>query len=138
MRILVCDVWGKRGDAEAVEILKNVLDSDSDRDVRMAAARALGHLHDPAAVRACSPQLSLDDADPAMRLSRDGCPARVDRQKQIGTDPGDGVVSWRQKFVKGGVKCPNSLGHNESSRGYIRCRFASRYHTLQAPGNRRF
>ena len=52
VRVIVCDLWGKRSDAEAAQVLAGVLTSDSDRDVRMAAARGLGHPHDPAAVPA--------------------------------------------------------------------------------------
>ena len=49
VRVIVCNLWGRRNDAEAVKVLTDVLGSDSDRDVRMAAAGGLGHSHDPAA-----------------------------------------------------------------------------------------
>ena len=51
VRVIVCNLWGKRSDAEAAEVLAGVLTSDSDRDVRMAAARGLG----PLARSGCDP-----------------------------------------------------------------------------------
>ena len=41
VRIVVCNLWGKRNDAKAAAVLSDVLTSDSDHDVRMAAARGL-------------------------------------------------------------------------------------------------
>ena len=79
VRVIVCDLWGKRSDAEAAQVLAGVLASDSDRDVRMAAARGLGHSHDPAAVRALG--TALDDTDPAMRYRAMVALQRVDRQR---------------------------------------------------------
>jgi HEAT repeat protein len=98
VRVIVCDLWGKRSDAEAAEILASVLASDSDRDVRMAAARALGHVHNPAAVRALAPV--LDDTDPAMQY-RAMVALRESTGTDIGTDPGD-VDRWRQ-YAKNGT-----------------------------------
>ena len=101
VRVVVCDLWGKRKDAEAVRVLAGVLASDSDRDVRMAAARALGHSHDPSAARALGP--ALDDPDPAMRF-RAMVALRESTGKNIGTDPSD-AERWRQ-YVKTGEVPP--------------------------------
>src|SRR5208283_314282 len=35
VRIIVCNLWAKRNDAESAKVLASVLTSDSDRDVRM-------------------------------------------------------------------------------------------------------
>ena len=115
VRVIVCDLWGKRSDAEAVQVLAGVLASDSDRDVRMAAARGLGHSHDPAAVRALG--TALDDTDPAMRY-RAMRALRESTGKDIGTDPSD-ADRWRQ-YVKTGEVPPQVVGASESSRGIIR------------------
>ena len=99
VRVIVCDLWGKRTDAEAVQVLAGVLTSDSDRDVRMAAARGLGHSHDPAAIRALG--TALDDTDPAMRY-RAMKALREATGKEIGTDPSD-AERWRQYLKSGQV-----------------------------------
>ena len=86
VRVIVCDLWGKRDDAEAAQVLADVLTSDSDRDVRMAAARGLGHSHDPAAIRALG--TALDDPDPAMR-HRAMVALHESTGKDYGTDASD-------------------------------------------------
>ncbi len=104
VRVIVCNLWGKRTDAQAIEVLSGVLTSDGDRDVRMAAACGLGHSHDPAAARALGS--ALDDTDPAMRY-RAMKALREATGKEIGTDPCD-VDRWRQ-YVKTGEVPPKSL-----------------------------
>ena len=42
VRLAVCPILGKRGDAKAVAQLSELLKSDTSTDVRLAAARALG------------------------------------------------------------------------------------------------
>lgn len=106
VRVIVCDLWGKRNDGEAAKVLAGVLASDSDRDVRMAAARGLGHTHDPAAARALV--TSLDDTDPAMRHIA-MVALHESSGKNYGDNPGDkeAIVRW-QKYVKTGEEPPQS------------------------------
>jgi hypothetical protein len=94
VRKLVCDLWGRRPDAEAGHVLADMLANDSDKDVRMAAARALGHVHDPIVIQALGP--ILEDKDPAMQYR-----AMVSLQESTGKDYGNDVDKWRQ-FVKTG------------------------------------
>ncbi len=94
VRKIVCDLWGRRGDAEAAQVLADMLASDSDKDVRMAAAAALGHSHETIAVRALG--VALDDKDPAMQYR-----AVVSLQTATGKDLGTDVDRWRQ-YVKTG------------------------------------
>jgi hypothetical protein len=94
VRKLVCDLWSRRPDAEAAQVLADVMTSDSDKDVRMAAARALGKCHDPVAVRSLGTILS--DPDPAMQHC-----AMVSLQSSTGKDLGTDVERWRQ-YVKTG------------------------------------
>ncbi|MCX7010059.1 MAG: HEAT repeat domain-containing protein, partial [Kiritimatiellaeota bacterium] len=42
VRVIACEAWGKRGDAQAAKLLSEALRSDVDADVRLAAAKALG------------------------------------------------------------------------------------------------
>lgn len=66
VRIACCDAWGTRGGSESNRILCELLSSDTDRDVRLAAARALAAVKDPQAVGPLV--LALDDPDPAMQF----------------------------------------------------------------------
>ncbi len=104
VRVIVCNLWSKRSDAAAVEVLTSVFASDSDRDVRMAAAKALGHARDPAVGRAlCS---GLDDPDPAMRHVV-LVALHESTGKDYGTDPGDkeSIACWK-KYLKTGAEPP--------------------------------
>jgi hypothetical protein len=65
VRIACCDAWCTRGGPEGTRMLAELLSSDTDLDVRMAAARALGKLENPEAVKALS--VALDDQNPAMQ-----------------------------------------------------------------------
>ncbi len=78
VRKLVCDLWGRRPDAEAAQVLADVMASDSDKDVRMAAARAMGQCHDPMAVRALRRSLERNRSRHA--VLRRGLAASFDRQ----------------------------------------------------------
>ncbi|MGA2618486.1 MAG: HEAT repeat domain-containing protein [Thermoguttaceae bacterium] len=98
VRLAACSVWGKRGGREAVGLLAGVLSSDIDKDIRMAAARALGHSHDLAAVPALG--TALDDPDPAMQYV-----AVNSLHELTGRDFGHDVVRWRE-YVKSGPAQP--------------------------------
>lgn len=66
VRIACCDAWGIYGGSEANRILCELLASDTDRDVRLAAARALAVVKEPQAVGPLV--LALDDPDPALQF----------------------------------------------------------------------
>ena len=85
--------WGRRGGKESVDELCKLLNSDSDMDVRLAAARALGQTKEKIAM----PQLAdaLSDSDPAMQHRL------VQSLKNVsGKDFGGDVEAWRQ-YAKG-------------------------------------
>jgi HEAT repeat protein len=98
VRVIVCRIYGKRGDAEAVKLLAEVLKSDTDRDVRMAAARALGSSHDPSAIAALG--AALEDTDPAMQYRAVASLRQVTHQ-----DLGNDVEKWRA-YVKNSANAP--------------------------------
>jgi len=89
VRIACCQELGKRGDAASVEKLGNVLRSDADMDVRLAAAKALGHFKTPESMKALV--AALDDRDPALQF------VGVESMKSAsGKDYGPNVEAWRQ------------------------------------------
>ncbi|MGA2068374.1 MAG: HEAT repeat domain-containing protein [Thermoguttaceae bacterium] len=95
-RVIACGFWGKRGDAEAVQRLAAILSSDRDKDVRMAAARALGSAHDPSAVAPLG--RALEDKDPAMQYC-----AVTSLRKLTGRDLGNDVDRWRAAIKDGSL-----------------------------------
>jgi len=89
VRIACCEAWAKRGGADAVQEMATVLQAESDIDVRMAAARALGDLRDPTAVKPLAD--SLSDNDPAMQRRA------IESLKRVsGKDYGYDIQAWRQ------------------------------------------
>jgi HEAT repeat protein len=73
--------------------LSELLKSDVDTDVRLAAARALGQTHDQAAVAALG--AALEDRDPAMQYR-----AVQSLQELTGKNLGNNVERWQQ-YVRG-------------------------------------
>ncbi len=65
VRIAVCDAWAQRKGSDAIEELGHLVSMDSDIDVRLAAARALGQFKDQQAVTVLAS--ALEDRDPAIR-----------------------------------------------------------------------
>jgi HEAT repeat protein len=94
VRMAACTAWRKRGGESAAKVLSEVLIGDSDRIVRVAAARALGELKDPSTVRSLG--LALEQDDPALQY------ACIESLKRIsGKDYGSDLSAW-QEFAAGG------------------------------------
>lgn len=88
VRIACCRALGRRGDSAAVGQLAQVLRSDAEQDVRLAAAEALGRIKSPEALQALV--VALDDRDPALQY------AGMQSMKSItGKDYGPDVQAWR-------------------------------------------
>jgi HEAT repeat protein len=79
-------------------VLRERLASDTDIDVRLAAADALGEIRDPASVAALG--AALEDRDPSMQHQ-----AVRSLRKVAPTDLGNDVERWRQ-YVKDGSIAP--------------------------------
>lgn len=95
VRVAACEVLGRRGDAEAANLLAGVLGSDVDGDVRLAAVAALGETHQKSAVAALAE--ALEDRDPAMQY------LAVQALREItGEDLPNDVNQWR-KYVRGEI-----------------------------------
>jgi HEAT repeat protein len=101
VRVAACDAWGKRNDAQAVQLLAGALSGDVDADVRLAAAKALGETKGPEAAKALGEALS--DADPAMQYR-----AVLSLKKVTGKDLGNDVNRWQQ-YVQGEPAPPPTL-----------------------------
>jgi HEAT repeat protein len=98
VRLAVCPILGKRGDATAISQLSELLKTDTSMDVRLAAARALGETHDKAAVAALGE--ALEDRDPAMQYR-----AVQSLQAVTGQNFGNDVERW-QHYVRGEAPKP--------------------------------
>jgi HEAT repeat protein len=93
VRIAACEAWGQRGGDQALHALGQLIRSDGDLDVRIAATRELGRFEDPTAVQALG--VALDDPDPALQYRA------VEALRQVsGEDFGNSVPAWRQ-YVRG-------------------------------------
>src|SRR5262249_4674627 len=66
IRTVCCNTWAKRPSPEATRLLAETLSGDTDLDVRLAAARALGGANDKDAVAALG--RALEDSDPALQV----------------------------------------------------------------------
>jgi len=98
VRLVACRAWGRRGGAEAVAKLSEVLSSDMDTDVRLTALKALGETGDARAVAALGE--ALEERDPATQYQ-----AMQSLRKVTNEDFGNDVGRWRQ-YVKGEVPDP--------------------------------
>jgi hypothetical protein len=103
VRVAVCQAWGKRvaaanpndpvttADADsATRMLSQALSSDTNIDVRLAAARALGKVqNDPRAIGALG--IALKDRDPALQVR-----AIASLKESSHKDFGNDVSKWQQ------------------------------------------
>jgi HEAT repeat protein len=88
VRTAACQAWADRKDDESVRILSKTLASDTNIDVRLASARALGEIGRPAAVPTLV--MALDDSNPALQLR-----AVRSLESITGKDYGNDFDAWR-------------------------------------------
>ena len=98
VRMVACEVWGRRADQQAAALLGGILGGDIDTDVRLAAARALAGSKDPVAVAALGQ--ALEDRDPAIQYR-----AVLSLREVTGENFGNDVDRWRQ-YAAGEVPDP--------------------------------
>lgn len=92
IRIAAVNAWSKMPTDEAIPHLQEMIGSDTDTDVRLAATRALGNFSGQKAVAAIS--LALDDRNPALQLR-----AAESLQKVTGEQLGRDIGAW-QNYVR--------------------------------------
>ena len=92
IRLAAIDSWKTLGTDAAVPQLQEIIGSDTDIDVRLAATEALGHFPGRASVSALA--LSLNDRNPALQVR-----ATESLRKVTGESLGRNVVAW-QEYVK--------------------------------------
>jgi HEAT repeat protein len=89
IRVACCEAWQKRPRPETTRMLAETLRSDTNVDVRLAAAKALASAGDKDAVRALGE--ALDDNDPAMQY------VAMNSMKTVtGKDLGNDVNEYRR------------------------------------------
>ena len=89
VRLTACAVWGRRGGAEAVELLAARYRSDLELDVRLRALKALGECRDESAIPVLA--RALEDSDPAVQYR-----AVAALKTVSGRDLGNDVNRWRE------------------------------------------
>lgn len=93
VRVVACDMLGRRGGSQAAHALAETLGGDVDLDVRLAAARALGQTGERSAVDPLGQALA--ESDPALQYQA------VDSLRNLtGEDFGNDVDRW-QSYVRG-------------------------------------
>ena len=93
VRVSCCEAWRKRGGEEATRIMCETLKTDTDLDVRLAAARVLGDLKDTKALPVLG--LALDEPFPALRYRA------IESLKKISGKEFEDLKSWRE-YAQGG------------------------------------
>ncbi|MGQ9576791.1 MAG: HEAT repeat domain-containing protein [Thermoguttaceae bacterium] len=98
VRIAACKALARQRGSDATALLRQILAGDTDVDVRLAAAWALGEIRDPV----CVPTLktALEDRDPAMQYR-----AVISLRNILSEDLGNDVDRWRE-YLRGGTSPP--------------------------------
>jgi HEAT repeat protein len=89
LRARACELLGRIADLGPMDVLIRTLGADEDTDVRLAAARSLGHYRDPQAIAALG--ALLDDRDPAVQYL-----AMQSLHQVTGGDGGHDVRRWKR------------------------------------------
>jgi HEAT repeat protein len=102
VRVTCCRLLAKRNDPAAVGPLSQIVATDADLDVRLAAVDALGEMKTPAAIQGLA--AALKDRDPALQFA-----GVQSMKKASGEDLGNDVEAWRQYAARStGAAQPNS------------------------------
>lgn len=89
IRVACCEAWARNPGAESTRILSEILASDTNVDVRLAAVKGLAGAEDREAVKALA--LALEDPNPALQYR-----AVASLRSVTGQNLGNDVNAWRQ------------------------------------------
>lgn len=114
VRIAACEAWGRRSDAQAVDMLASVLSEEEDVDVRLAASQALARRSDQSAIMHAA--ATLEDRDPAIQLA-----TMESLRAATGVSIGDNIDEWKTYLAGAGqsIVAPSTspvLGSNPLTR----------------------
>lgn len=98
VRRLACEGLGKRTSTESLNSLAQTVGTDTDADVRIAAARSLRNFKDPIAVRALG--VALEENDAGMQFV-----AMESLRVVTGKNYGTSLPAWKE-YVQGGTPAP--------------------------------
>ena len=96
VRIAVCESLGLQANTDSIGRLEGVVNGDTENNVRLAAARALGNIPDPSAARALT--LALGDRSPALQFRA------MESLKQITGENFEGDAERWRTYVKGEIQ----------------------------------
>jgi hypothetical protein len=98
VRRSACVALSQAPDADSLQILSQTLANDTDTDVKIVAARALGKFRDPEAAKALA--TLVDDNNPALQQT-----AMDSLRTVTGKDYGYSASAWRD-YMQGGTPTP--------------------------------
>jgi len=108
IRLAAITAWKMVSPESAVPQLQEIIGSDTDIDVRLAATEALGNFPGRSSVEALS--LSLNDRDPALQVR-----AAESLQRVTGEPLGRNIVAWQEYVGSNVVAAPNTVGGQGSA-----------------------
>jgi hypothetical protein len=102
IRLAAISAWKMVSPQSAVPQLQEIIGSDTDIDVRLAATEALGNFPGRSSVEALS--LSLNDRDPALQVR-----AAESLQRVTGEPLGRNIVAWQEYVGSNSVATPTKV-----------------------------
>jgi len=108
IRLAAITAWKMVSPDSAVPQLQEIIGSDTDIDVRLAATEALGNFPGRSSVEALA--LSLNDRDPALQVR-----AAESLQRVTGEPLGRNIVAWQEYVGSNTVATPSSVTNQGSA-----------------------
>jgi hypothetical protein len=113
VRVLACKGLGKQPSADGLQALAHALTDDQDLDVRIVAAREMGHFRGFEATKSLRP--ALDERDPALQLAAMQSLETLDGHTEYRRN----VAVWREHLDGGSPSPPPAPSIAETVRQYL-------------------